>query len=78
LSTTAAGVAMGALFGGIEAVLICFLRGPYSRGVEWPITMIGVIAAVVLAVGLLPPYYELWKRGGRVVGISKFSPRKFY
>jgi len=31
----------------------------------------GVIAAILLGGGLLPPYFELWKRGGRVVGISK-------
>lgn len=32
----------------------------------------GVIAAILLGAGLLPPYFELWKRGGRVVGISKY------
>ncbi len=32
--------------------------------------MVGVIAAVVLAAGLIPPYFEIWKRRGRVVGIS--------
>jgi hypothetical protein len=33
-------------------------------------TLIGVLAAVLLALGLIPPYFELAKRGGRVVGIS--------
>ena len=47
------------------------LKGPYDRGVEWPIVLVGVIAAVLLAAGLLPPYFELWKRGGRVMGISQ-------
>lgn len=30
----------------------------------------GIIAAVLLAAGLLPPYRELWKRRGRVIGIN--------
>lgn len=33
--------------------------------------LVGVIAAVLLAAGIIPPYPELIKRGGRVVGISK-------
>ncbi|KAL2350101.1 PQ loop repeat-domain-containing protein [Cryomyces antarcticus] len=60
----------GILFGGVEALLILTLRGPYARGVEWPIIMIGAIAAVLLAAGLVPPYFEIWKRKGRVVGIN--------
>jgi len=75
----------GALFGGVELLLILTLRvcshvypasethidqGPFDRGVEWPMIIIGVIAAILLAAGLLPPYPELWKRKGRVVGIS--------
>jgi len=34
--------------------------------------IIGVIASIFLAAGLLPPYYEMWKRRGRVVGINLF------
>ena len=30
----------------------------------------GIVATILLASGLLPPYYELWKRSGRVVGIN--------
>lgn len=33
--------------------------------------LIGVLAAILLALGLLPPYLEIWKRRGRVVGISQ-------
>ena len=33
--------------------------------------LIGIVAAIILSAGLLPPYFELWKRGGRVVGISQ-------
>ena len=46
-------------------------KGPYEAGVEWPMILIGVIAAILLAAGLLPPYREIWKRNGRVVGISR-------
>lgn len=57
-------------FAVVEATLILALRGPYSKGVSWPLTMIGIIASVILAAGLIPPYFELAKRGGRVVGIN--------
>lgn len=53
-------------------------QGPYDRGVEWPVVVIGSIAAVFLALGVLPPYPELWKRRGRVVGISKWVPSDVY
>lgn len=32
--------------------------------------VVGIIAAILLAAGLLPPYGELWKRRGRVIGIN--------
>jgi len=32
--------------------------------------LIGSIAAVLLAAGLIPPYWEIWKRRGRVIGIN--------
>ncbi|KAF2398137.1 hypothetical protein EJ06DRAFT_480605, partial [Trichodelitschia bisporula] len=58
------------VFGGLEVVLVLTLRGPYSRGVEWPITLIGVVAVVLFVLGLIPPYFEIWKRRGRVVGLN--------
>ncbi len=64
----AAGFAMA--FGGIEVLLIITLRPLYDRGIAWPIMIVGVVAAILLAAGLLPPYAELWKRKGRVVGIN--------
>ncbi|KAK7202972.1 PQ loop repeat-domain-containing protein [Myxozyma melibiosi] len=36
----------------------------------WPILMIGVFAALCLIGGLIPPYFELAKQHGRVVGLS--------
>ena len=57
-------------FGGIEALLILTLKGPYDRGVAWPMTLVGTVAAVVLAFGVCPPYFEMWKRKGRVIGIN--------
>ncbi|KAL8974892.1 MAG: hypothetical protein Q9205_008114, partial [Flavoplaca limonia] len=60
---------IGALFGGLQILLVLTLRGPYSRGVEWPITLVGVLSAILLAAGLIPPYFEIAKRSGRVVGI---------
>lgn len=35
--------------------------------------VVGIIAAILLGVGLLPPYWELWKRRGRVIGINWVS-----
>lgn len=55
---------------GMECVFILWLRPLYSRGVHWPSLIFGIIASVLLALGLLPPYFELAKRRGRVVGIN--------
>ena len=35
-----------------------------------PILVIGIVAAVLLAIGLLPPYQEIWRRHGRVIGFN--------
>jgi hypothetical protein len=32
--------------------------------------ILGVIAGVLLTAGLIPPYVEIWKRRGRVIGIN--------
>lgn len=36
--------------------------------------VVGIIAAILLAAGLLPPYGELWKRRGRVIGLNWVGP----
>ncbi|OOF92776.1 hypothetical protein ASPCADRAFT_8414 [Aspergillus carbonarius ITEM 5010] len=43
---------------------------PYNKGVTWPDLVVGVVAAILLASGLVPPYFELWKRDGRVIGFN--------
>ncbi|KAK4145297.1 uncharacterized protein C8A04DRAFT_10661, partial [Dichotomopilus funicola] len=63
-------LAIAALFAGLEAALILTLRPIYEDGSETPMIVVGIIAAVLLAAGLLPPYGELWKRRGRVIGIN--------
>lgn len=61
------------IFAGVEAALILTLRPIYRRGDDTPALVVGVFASVLLAAGLLPPYVELWKRRGRVVGINFVS-----
>ncbi|KAK4452887.1 hypothetical protein QBC34DRAFT_454287 [Podospora aff. communis PSN243] len=64
------GAATTACFVGVETALILTLRPIYERGNEGPVLVVGIVAAVVLAAGLLPPYAEIWKRIGRVIGIN--------
>jgi hypothetical protein len=54
----------------MELILILTLRGPYSRGVEWPMMLMAISASVIQVLGLIPPYFELAKRSGRVIGID--------
>ncbi|OJJ48310.1 hypothetical protein ASPZODRAFT_23961 [Penicilliopsis zonata CBS 506.65] len=70
MKATLCAVGTGLLFGGAEALLILTLRIPYNKGIRWPDTVVGVFAAIFLGAGLLPPYFEMWKRSGRVVGIN--------
>lgn len=58
------------VFAGVECALVFPFIKLHDRGVTWPVTLVGVIAAILLAAGLLPPYFELWKRNGQVVGIN--------
>ncbi|CAI4056619.1 hypothetical protein SUVZ_02G2200 [Saccharomyces uvarum] len=55
---------------GMEVGFILWLRPLYEKGTTWPDLIFGILASVLLAVGLLPPYHELAKRKGRVVGIN--------
>ena len=61
-----------ALFGGLEAAVIVAVRPVYRNGdgKDYPMLVVGITAAVLLAAGLVPPYFEIVKRHGRVVGIN--------
>jgi|TARA_R110002003_G_scaffold562_10_gene20487 hypothetical protein len=70
------------IFAGIEAGLIFAIRPAYSRGIDWPVLTVGIIAFVTLISGYLPIPFELLKRRGRVVGIDfvflYVNPRTLY
>jgi len=61
---------VAAVCAGIEIALILTLQPVYDRGIEWPMLIVGIIASILLGAGLIPPYFEIWKRRGRVVGIG--------
>lgn len=55
---------------GCEVGFVIWLKPVYAGGNESPDLVFGIIATVVLSLGLFPPYYELAKRNGRVIGIN--------
>ncbi|KAH3673656.1 hypothetical protein WICMUC_003559 [Wickerhamomyces mucosus] len=55
---------------GAEVGFILWLRKLYDEGTKWPTLIFGISASVILALGLVPPYFELARRNGRVVGIN--------
>lgn len=55
---------------GMEIGFILWLRPLYRKGLHWPALIFGILASIFLALGLIPPYFELAKRKGRVVGIN--------
>ncbi|KAK6205659.1 PQ loop repeat-domain-containing protein [Scheffersomyces amazonensis] len=55
---------------GLELGFILWLRPVYNHGTHWPMLIMGILASILLALGLIPPYFELAKRQGRVVGIN--------
>lgn len=54
-------VAIGATLGGIEAGLVFALRVANERGQKWAATLMAVVAAVLLAGGVLRHYVDMWK-----------------
>lgn len=55
---------------GLEVGFCVWLRPVYANGTHWEDLIFGILATVFLCVGLLPPYWELIHRNGRVVGIN--------
>jgi hypothetical protein len=51
---------MACLMGGIEAALIFALRAAQTKHMEWPLTLMAVLSAVLLSAGVLRHYYDIW------------------
>ena len=62
-------VAVASVIGGVEVGLYFALRLASDRDVEWPLTLMAVLAALLLAVGVLRYYWEIYKSRS-VEGIS--------
>jgi len=45
---------------GIQAGLIVGLRAARSHGVHWPLTVMAVLSATLLAAGVLRHYWDIW------------------
>jgi hypothetical protein len=69
-TATLATIALCGSFAVMELILILTLQGPYERGVEWPMMLMAISASVIQVAGLIPPFFELAKRNGRVIGIN--------
>ncbi|KAF3908289.1 hypothetical protein AA313_de0206266 [Arthrobotrys entomopaga] len=61
--------AIGIILGGIEAGLIFRLRIPQREGLQWPLTLMAVLSAVFLSLGVLRHYWDIYKHR-TVRGIS--------
>lgn len=60
-----------AILGGFEAGMVFAVRPAVNKGNDRPVTFFGVMASIILAVGLLPQYGEII-RFREVKGISMF------
>jgi hypothetical protein len=60
---------IGSAMAGIEVGLIFALRKGKERGVEWPVTLMAVLAALFLALGVLRHYWDIYQHR-TVRGIS--------
>ena len=50
--------ALGAFMGGVEVGLVFALRD--AKGVQWPVTLMAVLAAFLLAAGVGRHYWDIW------------------
>ena len=64
------GTVFGIALGGIEVLLVFILRGPYSRGISWPVSLLAIVAAVLWVAAYAGVPFEIVKRRGRVAGID--------
>ncbi|KAK5743454.1 hypothetical protein LTR17_002629 [Elasticomyces elasticus] len=62
-------VPVACIMGGIEAGLVFALRAGIRHGTHWPLTLMAVLAAVLLAAGVFEQYLSIWKHRN-VAGIS--------
>ena len=46
--------------GGIEAGLVVGLRAAKLKNVEWPMTVMAILSALLLALGVLRHYWDIW------------------
>ncbi|GIZ48907.1 hypothetical protein CKM354_001195000 [Cercospora kikuchii] len=53
-------VPVAALMGGIEVGLVFAMRHAEARGLEWPLTLMAVFAALLLALGVLRHYWDIY------------------
>ncbi|KAM0283746.1 hypothetical protein ACHAQH_002335 [Verticillium albo-atrum] len=53
-------VPVAALMGGIQAALIIALRIARDREIDWPLTVMAVLSALLLAAGVLTHYWDIW------------------
>lgn len=60
---------MGSLIGAIEAGLYFGLREARRKGLQWPLILMAALAALLLAIGVLRYYWEIYKNRS-VIGIS--------
>ena len=60
---------LGTFLGGLEAGLVFALQIALARGTVWPATFMAVLAATLLALGVLRHYWDIWQQR-TVRGIS--------
>lgn len=53
-------ICIGAFMGGVEVALVFAMRIAHRKGLEWPITCMAVLAAILLAAGVLRHYWDIW------------------
>ncbi|KAF2211215.1 hypothetical protein CERZMDRAFT_43645 [Cercospora zeae-maydis SCOH1-5] len=53
-------VPIAAIMGGIELGLIFAMRHAAARGLDWPLTLMAVLAALLLALGVLRHYWDIY------------------